>query len=234
MFAILQVLISPVVRLYNLFISLRDEQIMNQAGTSQVCMLQKIVHDQLNLSIEIEESNGLSTDFIVKCDSLDLDKERRLVALVSKYKLAGKSFLLNNASVVFTQVWGNYACEKAMLAYNFGGYVCELAVKQLNVLTIDYWKDVAGNTGFYLSAALSPVEVTLVCEIVDPQNGVLKEEKLITHVRQTVDPSPVTILYPVVQEQDGELKSIRLLIPEDDIYIYELYISTWPNIWPNL
>lgn len=228
-FSILQVLISQIKTIHASYLSLKSAKIKEQSGNSQVCMLKKMVSDQLNLNIDIVPGTGLPTDFIVKVDSLDTDKERRLVALINKYKLAGKSFTLNNAAVLFTQTFAGYVCEKASLVYNWGGYVCEMAGKEVNVLTIDFWKDVAGNTGFDISAALSPVRVTLVCGIYDPQNQSFIRSVSVTHVRETNDPTPVTVSYPVVQYLDGELRTIALLTTEDDTYKYELNIETWPN-----
>lgn len=228
-FSILQVLISQIKAIHASYLSLKSAKIKEQSGNSQVCMLKKMVSDQLNLNIDIAPDTGLSNDFIVKVDSLDVDKERRLVALINKYKLAGKSFTLNNAAVVFTQSFAGYVCEKASLVYGWGGYVCELAGKEVNVLTIDFWKDVAGNTGFDISAALSPVRVTLVCGIYDSYSQTFIKNELVTHIRETQDPTPVTVKYPIVQAEDGELLTIDLLVIEDDQYKYELNITTWPN-----
>lgn len=49
------------------------------AGTPQVCMLQKIIRDELGLDVRIEEGNGKPIDFIIKTTFVDVDKERRLL-----------------------------------------------------------------------------------------------------------------------------------------------------------
>jgi hypothetical protein len=221
-FAILQALISPVVRIYNLFVSLRDEQIMNQAGTSQVCMLQKIVHDKLNLSIDIEEDTGLPNDFIVKVASQELDKERRLIALIKKYKLAGKSFTLNNAAVNFVQTWSDYVCEKAAFVQTWSDYVCERISLPDNTITVHAINiPLTTTSDIQVTASLSPLSINITLAIQNTLTFATRTA-IITHTRQTADPTPQMIEHTIDHDINEKVVDVGLMAYSDDQYNYIL------------
>ena len=224
-YSILQVLIAPVQRLYNLFLSFRQEQIIKQSGTSQTIMLKKMVHDQLDLDIEIEEDTGLSNDFIVKVVSQQLDKERQLVALINKYKQAGKSFTLNNAAVVFTQTWGNFVCEIAELNYNWGDFICELAALVNNTITATAkYAPVGGKGSINVSAQLSPVVVYLNIFLRDEDTS-LERIVPITHERINTDSSPVSVNYQYDQGLNERVIKVELVQEYDDMYHFFLELT---------
>lgn len=124
-YALLKVLLSPILYVYNKYVTYSNKMRQQSAYTPQVCMLVKIIHDELGLISTIEESDGKPYDFRVVVDVANTDVERRLIALISKYKLAGKNFVLNNAAITWQQVWDNYQCEKNDISYVFANYVCE-------------------------------------------------------------------------------------------------------------
>jgi hypothetical protein len=125
LFSFIKVLISPVTRLYGLFLAFKTEQTIAQAGTGQICMLKKIVYDKLGLNINIVEDTGNPNDFIVQVTTLDTDQMRQLSALISKYKQAGKSFTINNTDIAYSQSWGDYICEIQNWIQTWADYVCE-------------------------------------------------------------------------------------------------------------
>lgn len=67
-----------------------------------------MIKDQLGLTVEIVEDDGFPNDFIIKVSSQELDKERQLIALIDKYKQAGKSFSLNNSSCYIYSNMGRF------------------------------------------------------------------------------------------------------------------------------
>ncbi|WP_455592937.1 hypothetical protein [Bacteroides sp.] len=126
-FALCVVLTSYIRQLYDEFVEWRRKLRTRMAGTPQVCQLRKIVHDELGVDIEIEEGDGRPTDFIIKTAFVNIDKERRLFALLNRYKLAGKNYGYENAKIVIAYTWGDYICERAILEYNVNwtNYACE-------------------------------------------------------------------------------------------------------------
>lgn len=221
-YSILQVLISPVARLYNLFLSFRQEQIIKQSGTSQTIMLKKMVHDQLALDIEIEEDTGLSNDFIVKVASQELDKERQLVALINKYKQAGKSFTLNNAAVVFTQAWGDFVCEIANMNYSWGDFICELAALVNNTITVSAQDgEISGKGLVDITAQLTPVTVYIVVYITNEQTSA-ERSIILTHERTNTDSSPVMVEYTVDLSTYEHITDIALAQTSDGVYNFIL------------
>ena len=68
LFALLKVLTSPVLSLYASFVSWRNEMKLKVSGTPQVCILKRLIFDELGIIVEIEEGNGKPIDFIIKTD----------------------------------------------------------------------------------------------------------------------------------------------------------------------
>nr|WP_320037194.1 hypothetical protein [uncultured Bacteroides sp.] len=198
---------------------------MNQAGNGQVCMLQKIVHDNLDIDIDIEEDTGLSNDFIIKVASMELDKERSLIALINKYKQAGKSFTLNNAAVVFTQTWTNFVCEIAELTSIWGDYVCELTAQVINTITVlARYSPIDGQGAITVTAELSPVAVYLNVFLRDEDTSA---ERIVTvlHERINTDSAPEAVSYEFDQGINERVIKVELTQEYDEVYHYYLELT---------
>jgi len=137
MIAVCMVLTLPIRVLYEEFVAWQRKMRTKVAGTPQVCMLEKIIRDELGLDIRIEEGNGKPIDFIIKTDFVDMDKERRLFALLDRYKLAGKSYGYENAGIVITAQWTGFICELAGMESEWTGFVCETKDKDINKIKIN-------------------------------------------------------------------------------------------------
>lgn len=111
-YALCVVLVSPVVKLHGEFVAWRAKMRVKTGGTPQVCMLRQIIKDELGIDVLIEEGNGKPTDFIIKTSFVNIDMERRLFALLDRYKLAGKSYGYENAEILYDNRWTAYLCEK--------------------------------------------------------------------------------------------------------------------------
>lgn len=135
MFTLISVLIFPICQLYNEFVTWRVKMRIKSGGTPQVCMLKKVVYDELGVNAEIKEGNGKPHDFIIQI-ALDMDKERQLFALLDRYKLAGKSYLYDNTDVSINLTWGAFVCEMADMSWAWGGFVCEAIVMLETTITI--------------------------------------------------------------------------------------------------
>lgn len=135
-YSLFRVMISPIVLLYNAYLSWRQSQIVKQAGSPQVIMLKKLVYDKLGLVIDIMEDTGKPNDFIVQTDTTDVNVQRRLYALIQSYKLAGKSFTFANQAVQFIQSWSDYVCETLAITQTWGGYVCEALPRSICTVNI--------------------------------------------------------------------------------------------------
>lgn len=114
----------PVRMLYASFVDWR-QKMRNKAGaTPQVCMLKKIVYDELGVNIEIEETDGKDSDFIVRTSRQFIDNERQLHALIDRYKQAGKSCQYINEKVSFEMGWSGYVCEQCEFSSYWDEYIC--------------------------------------------------------------------------------------------------------------
>ena len=112
MYALCIVLASPIIKLYGEFMEWRTRMRIKSGATPQTCMLRQIIKDELGIDVLIEEGNGKPTDFIIKTSFVNVDMERRLFALLDRYKLAGKSYGYENAEIEMHSVWSGYLCEK--------------------------------------------------------------------------------------------------------------------------
>lgn len=140
--ALCMVLCLPVERLYSDFLKWKKQARIKAGGSPQVCMLQKIVKDSLDINLQILEGDGKPIDFIVKTEFIGMDKERQFFALIDRYKLAGKSYSYENAKVVYGMGWTGYVCEKGEAAFvsKWGRFVCEKN-DRINTITVTYyWK----------------------------------------------------------------------------------------------
>lgn len=116
---------QPVRMLYDIFTQWK-KKMRNRSGASpQVCMLKKVVYDELGVNIEIEEMNGKPHDFVVKASQTDTDKDRQIIALLNRYKIAGKTYQYINEEVTFSSHWEDYICEQCEFTTTWTNYVCE-------------------------------------------------------------------------------------------------------------
>ena len=127
LFTLCMVYTAFIRREHNEFLEWQKKMKIRMSGSPQVCMLKKVIYDELGVNIEIEEGNGKPYDFIIKTDFSDVDKERQLFALLNRYKLAGKSYIYENSSVSYLAYWDKFVCEKtiAQAEYYWGAFVCE-------------------------------------------------------------------------------------------------------------
>lgn len=125
----------PVVQIYNEFRIWKKRMDIKAGGSPQVCMLQKIVKDTLDIDLIISEGNGKPVDFIIHTSFTDVDKERQLFALLDRYKLAGKSYMYENAEVEYSQQWSGFVCERQTLLIQWQGYVCEVKTREVNYIS---------------------------------------------------------------------------------------------------
>lgn len=139
--AVCMVLTLPIRVLYEEFVAWQRKMRTKVAGTPQVCMLEKIIRDELGLDIRIGEGNGRPIDFIIKTDFVDMDKERRLFALLDRYKLAGKSYGYENAGIVITAQWTGLVCELADIGCSWSGLICEKYSRLANVITANFYPE---------------------------------------------------------------------------------------------
>ena len=97
LYALLQVLATPLVSLYDIFRQFRAKMIYQANINPSVKMLQKVIQDECGLVPDIVEGNGMPTDFHVIIPSgLTPSETNRIYAIVNKYKEAGKSFDISN------------------------------------------------------------------------------------------------------------------------------------------
>lgn len=125
MVAFCTVLIAPLQTLYNDFNQYRKRMKIKAGGSPQVCMLQKIVKDSLDIDLIISEGNGKPVDFIIHTSFTDVDKERQLFALIDRYKLAGKRYEYKNAALYIESHWDEYVCEQQTAFIAWREYLCE-------------------------------------------------------------------------------------------------------------
>lgn len=128
----MSVFTSPLRGIHDEFSSWKDKMKIMISGTPQVCMLEKIIKDSLDIDIVISEGDGRPVDFVIQTNFLDVDKERQLFALIDRYKLAGKAYGYINASVLLGCEWSEYICERKVLDMVWEGYVCEVRPRTRN------------------------------------------------------------------------------------------------------
>ena len=124
---VLCLLFTRPVRHLHVYFSEWSRKMKNKAGVSpQICMLQKVVFDELQINIEIEEGDGMPYDFIVKSSRTTKEKEQQMLSLLNRYKLAGKSYQYIDKDIVsFDNDWSDYICEQCQTVTDWSDYVCE-------------------------------------------------------------------------------------------------------------
>ena len=213
MYIICMIFTGPVRQLYTDFIQWKKRMLIKAGGSPQVCMLQKIVKDSLDIDISIKEGNGKPIDFIIKTEFMDLDKERQLFALLDRYKLAGKSYGYENAGISITAQWTGFVCELASIDNEWSGFVCELKGKRDNLVTADvlgYGFDLK-ITAQYPVSGLLPIHFKVGSETTERT----------VYYSSTQENQSVTFPVDAVGGNTIVESSVRLGISEDDEYIYE-------------
>lgn len=228
-FALCVAIVSHIKQLYEDFMEWRRKLRIRMAGTPQVCQLKKIVHDELDVDIVIEEGNGKPIDFIIKTSFVDIDKERRLFALLDRYKLAGKSYGYENAEIMLTSTWSRFVCEKMDLRVYWSRFVCE----QFNVSVQwtgwicekEFKKDVnriycwhSSNSVFARAEFAPTSEIRVTFNYTAWQGG-----DSIYHSQTVIIPKGVTTTQSALWAWPDELPFVAdLNINEDETYQYKV------------
>lgn len=126
----------PVRRLHASFAEWSKKMRAKAGASAQVCMLKKIIYDEIGVNIEIEEGDGKPYDFIVKTSLVYTDKEQQMFALLERYKMAGKSYKYVNSEIDFVYQWENYVCEQCEFSVEWTDYICEQKQKTEIVILI--------------------------------------------------------------------------------------------------
>ncbi|MBN1987836.1 MAG: hypothetical protein JW783_00380 [Bacteroidales bacterium] len=146
-----RVMLQPIVNLYYALLAYISRSRLYKSVTSQTCWLQYILERELGVKVSITELDGKPTDFLVQ--AAGVVDESRLIALVNKYKMAGRSFTLNQAGVDFTAEWSDYVCEKTLITTyiaSWDDYVCVKTPIHLSV--VDEEGNLQGLLGFSSSS----------------------------------------------------------------------------------
>lgn len=130
------IMIGPAISLWSDFQTWKKQIQIKLSVTPQAIMLQKICKDLLGITASIIESDGRPTDFIVRASVYNRNKEGQLLALIDRYKQAGKSYRFENTEISFEHVWTKYICEKReetepepdkyQYQHQWTNYVCEV------------------------------------------------------------------------------------------------------------
>lgn len=214
MMAVCMVLTVPIRVLHEEFVAWQRRMRTKVAGTPQVCVLQKIIKDELGLDVLIEEGDGKPTDFIIKTAFVDVDKERRLFALLDRYKLAGKSYGYENAEVKFSYEWSGYVCEQRTVFVQWGGFVCERKYRPTNHIKCNVTGSRITVTPEF--APTSELKITFEVSGMDEEWNSFHYEASVILSKNSSDPVIGTWQYDVMPIVAGT--NIR----EDDNYIYEI------------
>lgn len=117
-YALIKVLLSPLVRIYETYLSWIEEKRKQVSYTGQQCMLRQIVKDELGVDIVISALDGKPYDFMVTIQGEITDTMRnRLTALIDKYKPGYKSWRYSDAGqddiITYSAEWIEYV-EQAL------------------------------------------------------------------------------------------------------------------------
>lgn len=214
-------LVSPVLSLYNDFDRWRAKMKIKAGGSPQVCMLKKVVYDELGVNIEIEEGNGKPHDFIVQTAFPNVDKERQLFALLDRYKLAGKSYRYDNTNVAINIEWGVFVCELADISWSWNRFVCEVKIKLDTTIIIGKGDDRSFTVRCSQDAyPYADVEIKYYCK--DPDGYVYSPPayRYRGPSNETVRIPGSLILYPN-KPNDG----FSIYPDEDETHIYTLKVE---------
>lgn len=171
LYALLQVLATPLVSLYGIFQQFRAKMIYQANVNPSVIMLRKVIADETGKEVDIVDAYGMPTDFMVRIGSGLSDSEiNRIRAVVNKYKAAGKSFYISeNVMALSYEFIYDYPTIKSF-TIDMIGY-CELRRFDVGVLN-DKPKEnayvVPNNDGLDINVQMSVDVVTeLVIQVYD-------------------------------------------------------------------
>ena len=119
---------------------------LRSAATWQACWLEKLLSDNLGYMVTITEASGLPVDFVVT--GVSYTDAARASALLNRYKLAGRSYILEFSDVAVVAQWDNALCEKTALINLYARWddaLCEKVETLLRVV------DQSGSIVVYLS-----------------------------------------------------------------------------------
>lgn len=138
-YALIKVLLSPLVRIYETYLSWIEEKRKQVSYTGQQCMLRQIVRDELGIDIVISSLDGKPYDFMVTIQGKVTDTMRnRLTALVDKYKPGYKSWRYSDAGqddiITYSAEWTGYVEQ----IQNINGISLKLTGRHTNVMVVDY------------------------------------------------------------------------------------------------
>ena len=105
---------------------------LQAAMTCQVMYLETILNYRLLGSflrtIYISDGDGVIVDFVINVPpGLNIDNYR-MIALIEKYKIAGKRYTIAQSAYTYNVEWSGFQCEKANREFSvqWTGPVCEL------------------------------------------------------------------------------------------------------------
>lgn len=115
--AMLRVLIgNPLQRRHTDYSLFRANTRYGASITPQVCSLRHAIERKYDVQCEIKELDGRPYDFLVEIDrSADLNAIR---GLLTKFSLAGKTFLFALGDTVYSAEWSNYVNENLITTYS--------------------------------------------------------------------------------------------------------------------
>lgn len=174
LYALLQVLATPLVSLYGIFQQFRAKMIYQANVNPSVIMLRKVIADETGKDVDIVDAYGMPTDFMVRIGSGLSDSEiNRIRAVVNKYKEAGKSFYISeNVMALSYEFIYDYPTIKSF-TIDMIGY-CELRPFGVGVLDDKPKRNayvVPNNDGLDVNVRMSVDVVTeLVIQVSDGYN----------------------------------------------------------------
>jgi hypothetical protein len=104
---------------------------LQAAMTCQVMYLETILNyrllDSFLRSIYITDGNGVTVDFIVNLASGVSVDNYRMIALIEKYKIAGKRYSIQQSDYTYEVHWSDLVCELVNMTYtaNWTDFACE-------------------------------------------------------------------------------------------------------------
>lgn len=231
LYALLQVLATPLVSLYGIFQQFRAKMIYQANVNPSVIMLRKVIADETGKEVDIVDAGGSPTDFMVKIGSGLPDSEiNRIRAVVNKYKEAGKSFYISeNVMALSYEFIYDYPTIKSF-TIDMIGY-CELRPFPVGVLNDKPKKNayvVPNNDGLDVNVYMSVDVVTeLVIEVYDGNYQRHYEKPGKTKIQTatfllTPNNSGQQCGLPIDQS-DAEAEAMS--VPNPDINNYYYYIS---------
>lgn len=216
MFTLCMIYTAFVRRLYDECGTWRRKMRVKLSGSPQVCVLKKVIYDELGISIEIEEGDGKPYDFVVKSSIVDTDQDRQIFALLERYKMAGKSYNYVNSEIDFECEWMDYVCEQCEYSVEWMDYICERKQKKEYVILVNPKYSANGFLSIHYKALETvPASVYLIATSYEG-----KVDKI------EVSPEVGTNVRVYAYMYEFELRSLELAKTEDYNYKYILKNDT--------